>query len=98
MTHETWYSRCHYQMSQDCDRRATDMAVVAGYPDAVSADYAADAERAATEAGMALDEYEPVLKGEAIAAFVPRGDRESAAAYGLRAAGEILVRYLMEDA
>ena len=74
------------------------MAVASGHRDAASADDALNAGRDATEPGMARDDFHSVPEWDAMAVFVPLGQRESAAAYGLRAAGEILVRYLMDDA
>lgn len=60
-------------------------------------DYAVEAEREATESGMAVHEFRTALRGEAITTLIPPGPRETVRAYGLRATGEILVRYLMHD-
>ena len=46
---------------------------------------------------MARHELVSVLKGQPITALVPPEYLESTVAYGLRATGEILVRYLIDD-
>lgn len=73
------------------------MAMVAQHPDPASADHAPNAAREKPVAGTARDETQARSGREAMAAFVPLCQRESASAYGLRAAGEILCRYLKDE-
>lgn len=58
--------------------------------------YALEAEREVVDSGMAADELRGVLNGEAITTLVPPRQTEDVVAYGVRATGEILVRYLVD--
>ena len=60
------------------------------------AHYAREAEREAMESGMAIHELHGVLNGESITTLVPPHHTENVVAYGVRATGEILVRYLVD--
>jgi hypothetical protein len=61
------------------------------------ADYAVEAEREATEAGMAVHEFRTALQGEPVTTLIPPEPQETLRDYGLRATAEILVRYLTND-
>lgn len=59
--------------------------------------YDMEAEREAMDSGMAIHELRGVLNGEPITTLVPPMPTENVVAYGVRATGEILVRYLVDD-
>lgn len=60
------------------------------------AGYATEAEREATDSGMAAHELRDVLDGRPITTLVPPRPTEDVVEYGIRATGEILVRYLVD--
>ncbi|WP_183506794.1 hypothetical protein [Methylobacterium brachythecii] len=74
------------------------MAAMTESSEALNRDYALEAEREATESGMAIQEYQAVLKGAVVTALIPPKHLEGIAAYGVRAVGEVLVRYLVGEA
>ena len=60
-------------------------------------DHDSEAERQDRESEMVRDESRSGHGEEGTTTFFPKCESESAAAYGLRAAGEILSRYLMDE-
>ncbi|MCJ2094302.1 hypothetical protein MKK67_17645 [Methylobacterium sp. J-072] len=72
------------------------MTMSVGHFEAIPTDHALEAERQDRESMSVCGESPPGLGEEGTTAFVPQCRSESASAYGLRTAGEILSRYLMD--